>query len=1462
MRKNLAVLLTFLMVFSNAMFGSSAFANSGNTSLPERENLKEKLLTQTFEDSDEVRVIVELEGEAPIDFATRQKTLYKDLSESTKASLESEAAKKSEDALNTLKAENIDIQVENVYTAIANGFSGSVKFGDIERIKQIPQVKNVYISNQYERPQPEPDMTESHAFVQSTQTWGDAQYKGEGTIVAVIDSGTDPFHKDFVITDLSASEGYLTQAEVEEKIAEHGLLGKYYSEKVPYAYNYYDKGHDIMDLGPSASMHGMHVAGTVAANGDPNNGGIQGVAPEAQVLGMKVFSNDPNYPSTWTDIYVVAIDEAIKLGADVINMSLGSTAAFVADDGLESVWITKAVENGLVVSVSAGNSGHIADGYGNPLAANPDIGVVGSPGLSKDTIQVAASGNYVYLYETPVVVKAVYEEVYEEAAASVDIELTDLNLEEAPASSETTYGETTVELTGYGADDWAEAFGSGEIELVTIGGKLGFPEDFEGVDVKDKVVLVQRGALAFIDKTQYAMEAGAAGIIVYDHGLAPFYKDQGNWALIPFMKISKADGQALEALFTEDTVSVNLSVDVDGVNSQEGPEVGKVTGFSSWGTTPSLELKPELTAPGGHIYSTFQKDTYGFMSGTSMAAPHVAGGSALVIQYLKEEFPGLSSEERARLAKVLLMNTGKIITHEDGTPFSPRQQGAGMMQTYNAVSTPVTVVDPSTNEAKVELFEIADSATTFTLEAENHTDQAVTYKVDTTVLKDMVVTAGGVEYNALQSEVIDATVNVSGSNVDGDYITVPANGSTTFVVTVSFDGLVEVDNFVEGFVTLTHETKPDLSVPFLSFYGDWDRPAILDGDPTVDGDSVFYDLDWAYGLGPWSRFFDDAWFSMPNPENQYVLSPNGDGFNDVLDPFFTFLRNAKEVEYNILASDGKKLRTLVKQEDVRKNYFDAGNGDLYYFIDGGLWDGSVRFAPVAEGDYFYEVKATVDFPGAEAQFVRYPIIVDVTAPAVDVTYDDATNTVMWTATEEGSGISYFEVLENGESVAQLDADATSYTLPAGAEEVVVDVVAVDYGYNVGGDTVVVNDNTIPTINVLSPAPFGTYNTKEVLVQGTVADGTLVTDITVNGKSVPVGFNPDLGEYVFSTTLTYEQDGKYEVLIGATDEQGNAIEIARHIFIDSTPGTITVNDAPQWVPGDQGSFELSVTLEDNYRQIDFYIDDNYEYGNPFNEPLVMDGFTETLTRTLDLKMGLNTFLLTLEDLGGNVTQEVVKVWRGEEPPTTGITSFTVEPSEYVSMNRPTVITAAANGAVEWNVTVTSPSDEVVAEWTSEGDTFTAEYAVDKYASNGLYTVTVNALDMNGELLDTDVKSFNVYNYSTMIESIDVLNGNGEAQSVFAEGDVANISATVKNLESTHIANPMLIIQVRDEDNRVVGKSFLTMSMLNADGSNGLGMELLLDGLAEGEYYIDVFVWTGWDMNPLSAASKGEVTFTIE
>ena len=161
----------------------------------------------------------------------------------------------------------------------------------MERIAAIPGVAAVYESQEYKRPEVQPQMISSKELVQAQLAWDKYDFKGEGMVVGVIDSGIDPNHQDFVLSDNETGE--ITKAEVDAALASGEVeKGKYFTAKVPFGYNYMDDNYEVRDIGPGASMHGQHVSGTVGANGNEETGGIKGVAPEAQILALKVFGND------------------------------------------------------------------------------------------------------------------------------------------------------------------------------------------------------------------------------------------------------------------------------------------------------------------------------------------------------------------------------------------------------------------------------------------------------------------------------------------------------------------------------------------------------------------------------------------------------------------------------------------------------------------------------------------------------------------------------------------------------------------------------------------------------------------------------------------------------------------------------------------------------------------------------------------------------------------------------------------------------------------------------------------------------------------------------------------------------------------------------------------------------------------------------------------------------------------
>ncbi len=1227
-----------MLVFSNSAIAATAPISKGNVQSGDIINNKEKFTKETIEKStykadEEVRVIVEVEGAPAITYATKKGKKFSDLSESQKTNLQSDALKTQQAVKKDLANKKINVEYKESFTTVFNGFSGIVEFGQVDSIKKLPNVVNVTVANKYERPKQEPQMKYSKDLIEAKRTWDEYGYDGEGMIVGVIDTGVDPSHRDMVLTN--PEEAALT----EDDVANGDYPGTYFTEKVPYGYNYMDENDEILDLGPQATMHGMHVAGTVGANGDEENGGIKGVAPEAQILALKVFGNDPMMPSTWGDIYIKAIDDSIEMGADVLNMSLGSTAAFVDAESPEQQAIKRAVDNGVLMSISAGNSAHLGNGFFNPYTSNPDIGVVGAPGLSYDSLQVASIDNS-------------------------HIELDGLTY---------SYGEETGE-SGYLS---ASSVHPHDVEQKTFEleyAALGAPEDFEGKDFDGKYALIQRGAYAFTEKALNAQAAGAAGVIIYNNtdGVVSMATDDA--IIIPQLFMLKADGERLaEQLMNEVAVSIEFGEEKVTI---ENPTNGQMSAFTSWGVTPNLDFKPEITAPGGNIYSTFQDDQYGVMSGTSMAAPHVAGGAALMMQRVDEEL-NLENRDRVEMAKNILMNTSRPVVDKGAAqailgqenPYSPRRQGSGIMQLHSAMSTPVVVTESETGEAKVALKEVEDQFS-MTLTATNLSDEAVTYDVDANVQTDFAFLGLiGNAYKTFSLDELEAqglvgaavTINNGESTVE-----VPANGTATIevdvdlseatvysedaegnAIAVSPNEIFENGYFVEGYVTLTDPTdeNPQLSVPYVGFNGDWNAPPVLDELAYDDNNSFYEEAAMLYEA-------EDGYYYLgfdPISEGRYTdriaISPNGDGEHDQIIPLLSYLRNAKSVEYNILDADKNALRKLKSENNVRKNYFDGGaGGALPYRLDPSIrWDGTIDGDVAEDGQYYLEIKTAIDYPGKEAQSLQVPVFVDTTPPSVEASLDG--NMLSVTTEDAVSGVSYFSVLLDGEPLDEIyGPDTTEVGLDGSliSDDTEVAVVAFD---NAANSVVhVVGDGEGPVIEVYTPETFEILNDNLVYVLGLVSDDTGVAEVTVEGQ--PVELEPfGGGEYLFEAEVEFE-DGVHPINIKATDINGNTTSLAnsRSIFVDSTGPTLEV-EAPGYVGYDTTEVNLKSFISDNFEELRLKINDSevFYHEMPGYE---MNQYSTTVDTSVSLDPGENVFNLELTDLAGNVATKEVTIYRAE------------------------------------------------------------------------------------------------------------------------------------------------------------------------------------------------------------------------
>ncbi len=1246
LRKVFFLVIMLCMLFSNSVLAATVpdkeIRNKGEENKQNIQTIKVDELETTYNKNDTVRVVVEMNTEPTVQYAQAQAKQVKELPKSTKEKLKSEKLAEQKKVKEKVKARKVKFKELENFTTIFNGFSGEMKYGDIEKIEELPEVAKVHIATAYERPEEEADMIYSKELVQAQDAWRDYGFKGEGMIVGVIDTGIDPNHKDMVLSDETEEE--LSKEEIAQFKKENGLKGKFYSEKVPYGYNYMDENDIIQDIAEGASMHGMHVAGTVGANGDEDNNGIKGVAPEAQLLALKVFGNDPTVSTTWGDIYIKAIDDAIVLGADVLNMSLGSPAGFVAADAPEQQAVERAVENGIMMSISAGNSAHFGNGFANPSSSNPDIGVSGSPGVAYDSLQVASIEN-----------------------SFIDIDALsyqyDGQMEQAGfLSAGSVHPNSVTEKT---------------FKIVYAG--LGKPEELAAVDVKDNYALIQRGEIGFVDKAINAQQAGAAGVIIYNNtdGFVSMATDAS--IKIPQLFLLKTDGDKLAAaLQSGETISITF----DGKKiTSANPEAGKMSSFSSWGLTNNLDFKPEITAPGGQIYSTLENNQYGMKSGTSMAAPHVSGGSALVLERVDNEFD-VSGFDRVNIAKNLLMNTAKPVT-DIGTvnsafdwevPYSPRRQGAGLMQLHAALQSPVIVTEKKTKEGKVALKEVGNTFT-FTLEAKNYSDKKVKYDVAANIQTDFAAYGElGYTANLLEAQkILDAKIKVNDKNETT--ISIPANKSKKIKVSVdltnakvidpsqtgswetpvAIDRVFENGYFVEGYVTLTdpQETNATLTVPYVGFKGDWNKAPILDG--------MKYDETSFYGMaGAVTKEGEDFLYLGYDPitskftKEGIAISPNNDGVQEEIIPVLSFLRNAKKVQFSIVDSKGKTVRTLRTQEEIRKNYYDGGKGTKYVLDSNWAWDGKVN-GKLVEGQYFYRVSATLDYKGAKPQIVDIPVIVDTVSPTVevDLAEDNKVLEIAASDDENGSGISYLDILVDGKSVVTtpVSGETTEFTLPNEVKPgTSVTVVAYDYAGNKEEASVVAEeekkDTTIPVISLATPEALEVYGEKEVVFSGTIKDESDLKEFTIGGQKVDTVYNEEKEEYTFNTVIPYE-NGVHSVEIKAIDSADNTAVFKRSFIVDAEAPVISFKglSGNRIVNSNGKNPTVHVTVKDNFDDIQLALNGSELYYQTFKEPYAMRSLEKTIKKVeLDLENGLNEFEFTATDLAGHKTTKTVYFYK--------------------------------------------------------------------------------------------------------------------------------------------------------------------------------------------------------------------------
>lgn len=970
----------------------------------EKQTLSKNLVEDSlYQEDEDVTIIVELEDHSLLDrygngSSTYQTRSYyadaKSYLDSDEAQLTSkEMIQTQNQVAGSIKSMNkIRTSASEVlyhYTTVMNGFAISVKYGQLDDIKKMPGVKTAYVARTYEL---EPDMTTSNKMIESEVAHA-LDYNGEGMVVAILDTGLDTAHKAFHVEGLTtkglASAKITEDAVSKAKATDNVADGQYISAKVPFAYDYADKDNEVTPSVEAVEAygndHGTHVAGTVAGNSDK----IQGVAPQAQLVIMKVFSDAGKGAST--ENILAGLEDAVKLHVDAINMSLGSASGYSIgeEEGVQEVY-DRIVATGINLAVSAGNSYSATrnNEAGGAYTANPDTSVVGSPSTYNASTSVASCINTHYYAHYFKLLGKIFG--YSETAVGSQPTLTGLDTSEN---------------------------GDGTVYDYVMVPNVGDVADYEGVDVDGKIAVVSRGSISFNDKVVNAASGGAIAVVVANNQDGTINMAINDYT-IPAVAVTKVQGNELK---NADVKTITICSDMGNFASDDAK---KMSGFSSFGVTPDLKLKPEITAPGENIYSSLPfKDSYGSMSGTSMAAPHIAGTFALVKQYITEKSLTTVKGGSAELANQLLMSTAVPLKDEKGVYYSPRKQGSGLVNVGNAVTTPAYLyVDDQTINYRPKL-DIKDSVTgdyEAGFVVQSATGAAITYKFNAVTLTETAEDGYILEQSRDISNMVSIEYTVDG--VVSDAVTVEAGSSATVQVkiTLSDDAKSYIDNtfengeFVDGFIFLTSDEGDEaLSLPFMGYYGDWAKAPIMDNSTIYDnywygtGDNELYQQSVGYlladggshllGVNPYD---DMAYYLLGNgysvysypsyykkamlqlDPNKIAISPNGDGYNDDLYGMqFSLLRNARTITSKVTDSNQKVVYENVWEFETKTTYY-SGLSAMNPSFDKLVWTPET----IKNNDvYTYTISGTLDYKGSERNeknSISFPITIDIENPTL------------------------------------------------------------------------------------------------------------------------------------------------------------------------------------------------------------------------------------------------------------------------------------------------------------------------------------------------------------------------------------------------------------------------------------------------------------------------------------------------
>ena len=643
------------------------------------------------------------------------------------------------------------VDVAHTYDNVLNGLAVEVSADEAAALRSMPGVLDVYPDTLREL-----DTDVSHEVILSDAVWSgetatDVGTKGEGIIVAMIDSGVNPDHPSFEVEDM---DGYVHTNPHDDYLGVCAPGAPDFldicNDKLIGAYNFHPSAPNPLD----DDGHGSHVGSTIAGTkheAQANIGGtvhervVQGVAPRANVISYKVCH--PGCPSSAS---VAAVNQAIDDDVSVLNYSI-SGSDFPWIDPVDLAFLD-AYAAGISVVASAGN-----DGPGASTAAKS------GPWNSA----VAATTHH----------RAFGHEIAVTAPTPVPEPVT--SMPGFPGDGPSITSDIEAPMVDAGTVSPGNERACSALPANSMSGAIG---------------VVERGDCTFQVKVENAQAAGAVAVIIGNNVAGPPVAPGGlETTTIPAVQTDIESYQALVA-----TIADNADTPTEGV-IRAGTEMylnddwtDIVAGFSSRGPSQYDMLLPTFAAPGVNILAAGADgpggpNEYLVIQGTSMSSPHGAGAAALLRALNPDWTP---SEVRSALA-----GTGDTaLVKEDGaTPADPFDIGGGRINLASA-STVGLVLDESHDNFVAANPGVGGDPATLNLPAVLDRDCAGLCSWERTVTSTV---AGNATYTASAEAPAGTTVTV-----EPETFTLAEGESQTLTISVN-TGTAELDTWLFGRIALS-----------------------------------------------------------------------------------------------------------------------------------------------------------------------------------------------------------------------------------------------------------------------------------------------------------------------------------------------------------------------------------------------------------------------------------------------------------------------------------------------------------------------------------------------------------------------------------------------------------------------------------------------------------------------------------